>query len=276
MVFSTAPHSDDTLHTLWRYRIGDEHRTPFVVRRNTDRAYGTRDPDLHEDMVAWYDSAIAPAGLYAMSIEGGPVIGLTDNECPCYGGPRIWERQVVYQGWQEGFSNVCLVDIDTLDERNLSWEEYELTGEYILQTWPAFDGEWVVWKDSRNDPAIDPAGNPYNSDIYGMRLPDGPREPLCTHPAVQLRPDVHQGLVAWEDYRNAADPHSTVDLDDNVDIYMLDLETRVEQQVTSLPGRESHPRIWGRRLFFVAEDLIGQDAVFMVDLEEAGLVVPGR
>jgi hypothetical protein len=43
-------------------------------------------------------------------------------------------------------------------------------------------------------------------------------------------------------------------------------------QVTSLPGPERMPRIWGRRLFYVAEDLIGQQAIFMIDLDEAGLL----
>jgi Tol biopolymer transport system component len=57
-----------------------------------------------------------------------------------------------------------------------------------------------------------------------------------------------------------------------LDIYLLDLETRREVQVTSLPGPERMPRIWGRRLFYVAEDLIGQQAIFMIDLDEAGLL----
>lgn len=275
VVYVTSPHSDDVLQSIWHYRIGDAERTALTRRRMTDRGRSTREIDLHEDTAVWYDSAVPMAGLYAMSTSGGPVTSLTPLTCPCYAGPRVWGRQVVYQGWQEGFSNVYLVDIDTLEERNLTYEEYELTGQAILQDFPAFDGEWVVWKDSRNDPSDNPDGDPFNSDIYGTRLPFGPQEPLCLDPSIQTWPDVNQGIAVWADFRNAEDPNDFTDRpDSDVDIYMLDLETRVEQQVTSLPGFEHGPRVWGHRVFFTADDLIGQRAVFMVDLEEAGLVAP--
>jgi beta propeller repeat protein len=144
----------------------------------------------------------------------------------------------------------------------------------MLQDSAALDDTWIVWRDGRNDPSSDPTFHPANSDIFGMQLPDGDSEPLCLDPSDQMFPDIFGNLVVWEDWRNADDPHDINAFGMNVDIYMLDLETRVEQQVTSLPGPERNPRIWGHRVFFVAQDLIGQDAVFMVDLEEAGLVAP--
>jgi len=57
-----------------------------------------------------------------------------------------------------------------------------------------------------------------------------------------------------------------------VDSYLMDLATRREVHATDLPGPELEPRIWGHRLFYVAKDLIGQWAIFMVDLDEAGLL----
>ncbi len=108
-----------------------------------------------------------------------------------------------------------------------------------------------------------------------MELPDGPQVPLCTNPANQWRSDVHNGLVVWEDFRNAEDPNDR-DRDQNMDIYLLDLESGIEQQVTDLPGAERAPRILGHRLFFISRDLLDQDAVFMVDLVEAGLIDPER
>jgi len=80
--------------------------------------------------------------------------------------------------------------------------------------------------------------------------------------------------VVWEDWRNAEEPNNGWSRG-NIDVYLLGLESRREVQVTSLPGPERRPRVRGRRVFFVAEDRIGQTAVFMVDLEEAGLLEPG-
>ena len=221
--------------------------------------------DVHGGMVASWDSAIAPLGLYAMSLEGGYVIGLTRNECPCYGLPHLWDREVVFKS-SRGWEDIWIIDIDTLEERNMNDDR--------VQQWdPAFDGQWVVWSDGRNDPCSLPSWDQCNTDIFGMDMPDGEIEPLCDDPATQRHPDVHLGLVAWEDFRNAEDPNDGNRWETaNVDIYLLDLETRREVQVTNLPGPEIAPRIWGRRLFFVARDLIDQWAIFMVDLDEAGLL----
>jgi Tol biopolymer transport system component len=174
---------------------------------------------------------------------------------------------VVFEGWQTGSRDIWMTNIDTL-------EQEDLVDHPAAQFDPAFDGQWVVWTDGRNDPSPSPYDHRVNPDIYGMEMATRTEEPLCDHPAVQLHPDVHDGLVVWEDFRNAEDPNNGWDSRANIDIYLLDLETRREVQVTNLPGPERGPRVWGRRVFFVAEDLIGQTAVFMVDLDEAGLLAP--
>jgi hypothetical protein len=266
-VFSTSLFSSSREWTLWRYDIGDLERYPLVQRRMSERSRPMMDIDVSENSVAWYDSAIAMAGLYAMNLEGGEVTSLTDEHCVCYADSALHGRQVVYQGWQTGFRDIWVVDIDTLDERNLNESG-------APQFDPAFDGRWVVWADGRNDPSADPVLMRVNPDLYGMELPDGPEEELCVHPAIQTYPDVQDGLVVWEDFRNSADPNDYEAFDANIDIYLLDLESRMELQVTSLPGKERRPRLQDRRLFFVAPDLIGQQSIFMVDLVEAGLVAP--
>ena len=267
IIFSSRLFSDisDTPEiTLWRYKIGDSYRYPLVTRRMTDYTAPLINIDVHQDMVSWWDSAIDPLGLYAMSLDGGEVIGLTRNECPCYGAPQLWGREVVYESTRS-WHDIWVVNIDTLEERDLNNDRVE-------QWTPAFDGRWVVWSDGRNDPCPLPSWDLCNTDIYGMAMPDGEIEPLCDHPAVQTHPDVHLGFVAWEDFRNAEDPNDGNARDANIDIYLLDLDTRREVQVTNLPGPERMPRIWDHRLFYVAEDLIGQQAIFMIDLDEAGLL----
>jgi hypothetical protein len=60
------------------------------------------------------------------------------------------------------------------------------------------------------------------------------------------------------------------------EVYQFDLETMAESQLTCLPGPETLPRIHDRRVFFIAPDLIGQDSLFMIDLDEAGALGGSR
>lgn len=268
MAYATTPWAgDQTTLTLWRYEVGDSARYPIVNRTMTARARTMDWFDVSGDTVAWRDSAIDPAGLYAMNLYEGDVINLTHRRCLCYGDPLLEGRQVVYDGWQAGSRDIWLVNVDTLEEENI-------VDHPAAQFDSAFDGEWVVWTDGRNDPSYDPYGERVNPDIYGMSLETREVEPLCDHPATQLFPDVRDGLVVWRDWRNAEDPNDAWTMGSNTDIYLLDLETRREVQVTSLPGTEQGASVWGRRVFFVTRDLTGQGAVFMVDLEEAGLLEP--
>ena len=267
LAYSTRPREgrDWNTWTLWRYRIGEPERHPLVRRTMTEFARPMDWFDVSGDTVAWYDSAVYPAGLHAMSLLGGEVTSLTRERCVCYGPPELAGRQVVYEGWQSRSRDIWLVDIDTL-------EEERLVDDPLPQFDPAFDGQWVVWADGRNDPSFDPYGRRVNPDIYGMDLATRVEEPLCDHPAVQLFPDVRDGLVVWKDLRNAADPNDAWASGADADIYALELATRRELQVTSLPGAEWGPRVLGRRVFFIARDLVGQWAIFVVDLDEAGLL----
>ena len=255
----------DHEQTVWLYYVGDSYRTPLVRRVSTAEGRGLGYIRIHRDMIAWYDSHIPEAGLYVMNLHGGEITDLTPSHCNCYGIPNLWGRQVVYEDF-EFFSDIFLVNIDDLEHRNLNND--------LVEQWdPSFDGQWVVWTDGHNDPCSLPSWDLCNPDIFGMEMPDGEIEPLCDDPAAQTHPDVHLGLVAWEDFRNAEDPNDGNRWDTaNVDIYLLDLETRREVQVTNLPGPELSPHIWGHRLFYVARDLIDQWAIFMVDLDEAGLL----
>lgn len=269
LVYATGAWDDDPEMTLWQYRIGDSLRHPLVNRTMTNLSRSIDGIDISGGLMAWYDSAIDPAGLYVMSLYGGEVSNLTNRRCVCYGDPSLVGSQVVYDGWQTGNRDIWLVNVDTL-------EEEQIVDHPAPQFDSAFDGRWVVWTDGRNDPSADPYGRRVNPDIYGMNLETREVEVLCDHPATQLHPDVRDGLVAWGDWRNAEDPNDAWVYGANVDIYLLDLATRREVQVTSRSVAEGPPRIWGRKVFFGARDATNQGAVFVVDLDEAGLLEPAE
>jgi len=223
--------------------------------------------DIYGDLMAWYDSAIASAGLYAMNLSGGEVIDLVTNHCVCYGDPELHGRLVVYEGWVGYSRDIWMVNVDTLVQERL----VEHPGP---QFDPAFDGQWVVWADGRNDPSSDAYGSRVNADIYGLDMETRTIRPICNDPSVQLFPDVRDGFVVWMDWRNAAEPNNWQDFDANTDVYLFELSTGREIRVTSDAVDAALPRVWQRRVFFVGTDLTGQTAIFVVDLDEAGLLDP--
>lgn len=67
----------------------------------------------------------------------------------------------------------------------------------------------------------------------------GAETPVCTDPADQGNAVVSENVVAWEDSRNG-----------NRDIYMKDLETGIETQVSSSGTDETNPDIDGGRIVY--------------------------
>jgi len=130
-----------------------------------------------------------------------------------------------------------------------------------------------VWVDNRNS-----AGSHIlwgNSDIYLHDLQIHKTTAITTHAAQQNHPDVGGDKVVWEDWRNNPGTITPKYGNDykNSEIYLKDLKTNKEHQITSFPnsgnrGRESRPRLAGDRVFF---RMIGTSnrAVFMIDLKQA-------
>lgn len=96
-------------------------------------------------------------------------------------------------------------------------------------------------------------------------------EIIYKHPARQDRPDVSGSLVVWQDWRHnpgGIAPRDGVNMS-NSDIYLYDIKTGKETQLTCGVGFESAPRIDGRRVTFIGVlPGIGGGQIFMIDLDQ--------
>lgn len=126
-------------------------------------------------------------------------------------------------------------------------------------------GERIVWVDHRND-----AGgylNQRNSDIYYHDLTLGETYEVSIDLALQDEPDIDGDIVVWEDWRNNPNPVPVLSTEfHNSDIYMKDLSTGVETQLTDFASMEAFPRVHGNRVFFRMDDGNGEASVFMIEL----------
>jgi TolB protein len=87
---------------------------------------------------------------------------------------------------------------------------------------------------------------------------EGIEIPICTNPAGQYSPAIYGNRIVWMDYRNANG-------DDNHDIYMYDLSTQKETQITENPASQGSPSIWENRIVWV-DFRNGNADIYMYDL----------
>jgi hypothetical protein len=111
------------------------------------------------------------------------------------------------------------------------------------------DGRRVVWTDGRakqaaNEPAVANAND--NTDIYYAHLSDFAHAEVVTAPGRQWDAQVAGSIVAWSDCRAARDAEDW----NACDIYMRNLDTRVETRITSARGEQRRPHTDGKYIVY--------------------------
>ena len=171
--------------------------------------------------------------------------------------PRIHNQRVAFQ---EGYLGHTHVGIYSIEEDRLIWQMEDPWDSYS----PDIHGDIVVWGDTRAGGRIE---DPTHGNIYMVDLSTGIESPVCEHPASQPGgPTVWGTKVAWEDLRNDPVAPNSPTMATEVDIYVMDLETGIEQQVSAMPGWEYFPKLHNDRVYYLAPDESGIVNVFEVTL----------
>jgi beta propeller repeat protein len=87
---------------------------------------------------------------------------------------------------------------------------------------------------------------------------------------LQLYPDIEGDRIVWQDSRDCFQPNNTADWS-AVHIWMYDLSTGQEHQITSQTGSQTEARIDSDRVFFLAGHPDGYYAIYLQDLAALGL-----
>jgi beta propeller repeat protein len=117
----------------------------------------------------------------------------------------------------------------------------QITFDTSNQVNPQIYKNIIVWEDSRNEDGDGLNGD--NTDIYGYDLLTNKEFPICTNGSAQKHPKISGDKVVWEDWRN--DPDDDVGGNYfNCDIYLYDLTTKEEKQITTDPSDQYHPDIF--------------------------------
>ncbi|WP_232308493.1 PKD domain-containing protein [Methanosarcina lacustris] len=129
---------------------------------------------------------------------------------------------------------------------------------------PDIDGDRIVWQDSRNGGSgysWDPTGN---WDIYMYDLSTSTETQITTNESCQTNPAIYGDKIVWQDSRNGGSGDYW-DPTGNWDIYMYDISTSTETQITTNESCQTNPAIYGDKIVW-QDDRNGNRDIYMYDL----------
>jgi hypothetical protein len=211
-------------YTIQSYNLSSGQRRTLVETPNRIQSV-----DVWGNRLLWLQEVAGTDRSEILSrdlVSGQDVIVAAGSEY--VRGPRLWNdvavwEQAVYPGAQRDVRGYRFSTAESFAIAANPWDEFE----------PVVSGRDVVWTDDRQ-------GTPGSTDIYaaGLGALDAPF-PVCTADGAQEAPDVWDGLVVWQDGRDAGNLSGS-------DVYGYDLDRGQEFAVTRHIGAQGTPAIFER------------------------------
>lgn len=145
--------------------------------------------------------------------------------------PAIYGNNIVWQDDRNGNWDIYIYNLSTHQEIH--------TTNKSNQTNPAIYGDKVVWQDDRNG----------GSDIYLQDLTTK-KQTRVTTSGKAYNPRINGNRIVWQDKRNGQD---------NWDIYMYDISSGKETQITTNESNQTNPDIFGDRIVWFDDRNIGKN-----------------
>jgi beta propeller repeat protein len=140
----------------------------------------------------------------------------------------IYEDKIVWAEYKDGNFGIYMHDLST-------GIETQLTSSTKQQRHPSIYEDKIVWSDNRNDGV-----NEFNVDVFMHDLSTGQELQITNHEEPQAKPKIYGDKIIWDDYRNYLPfPGCNPETEPrgckvaNVDVYMYELSTGQETQLTT-------------------------------------------
>ena len=271
VVFRATKYAEVTISELFLIDIltGDWQRH-LTNESPPNPFYSYRQLGLQGNIVAFFrkddDGANGQAFYYSLVDNSMTTISSPDKEL---WGMTISGDYVVWTDNQWGSADGPNADIYA--HRISAGVTWNLSDDPAGQFAPRIDGTKVVWTDLRHSGgSYTEQGTWDHADIFMYDFTAEQLTEITNQDWLQLYPDIEGDRIVWQDSRDCFQPNNTYDWS-NIHIWMYDLSTGQEHQITDLPGAQSEARIDGDRVFFLAAHPDGYYAIFMQDLAALGL-----
>jgi beta propeller repeat protein len=195
--------------------------------------------------------------------------------------PSIWRELVVWEDYRNYNADIYMYNFSNGEERRITVDPGD-------QLNPVIQGKWIIWEDYRYG----------DSDIYGYNLENNSEFPVYSDFGDQISPSLSGDRVTWFSQEFYGGPTSVVycDLNDmiphiisengknpsidgdlivwednrngetNTDIYLFNISSGEEQQLTTDPSNQRFPQIFGHMVVY--EDYRGDHTqIWAYDLD---------
>jgi len=154
--------------------------------------------------------------------------------------PAIYDNTIVWQDDRNGNWDIYIFDLSTKEQIH--------TTNTLNQVSPDIYEKKVVWEDERNG----------GHDIYLQDLATKKQTRITTN-GKAYRPKIYDNKIVWTDGRNGGSLDGSSQLVGNWDIYMYDLSTSKEYQITTNNSTQVDPDIYKDRIVWRDERNMGDN-----------------
>ncbi len=179
-------------------------------------------PAISGDYIVWQDNRNGNDDIYLYNIITGEESRIT-TDLENQWNPKIYRDIIVWQDFRSGFGtpSIYAYNITT------GGPELQVSDGSSSQTVPIIFGNRIVWSDDRSG----------ISQIFLNGTTPGSELPLSSNTGSQYNPAIYGNLVVWYDDRSGT----------NQDIYLYDMSSLSETQVTDESHDQSNPALYGVR-----------------------------
>jgi beta propeller repeat protein len=210
---------------IYMYNLSTKNQTRITT---SGKAYN---PKIYGDRIVWEDYRNDNAqdwsnpDIYMYDLSTSKETQITTDKSN-QDSPAIYGNKIVWDDDSNGNYDIYVYDISTS-------KKTQITANESNQAFPAIYGDRIVWQDMSNG----------NTDIYMYNLSTSKETQITTDKSNQDSPAIYRDKIVWQDERNEESNISDGDWH-NIDIYMYDLSTSTETQVTTNGSIQWDPAIY--------------------------------
>ncbi len=244
----------DMIDGIWQHMLSKEQSMASVTF--------FRYPSFDNDTIAYLqqaeDGKDDQVKLYNMVSKVESTISNTNSKRSIF--------RTRHEGDYVVWEDVTLIPTDIYAYQISTGQTWNLSNHERDQLSPRIDNGRVVWLDYRNGGG-GYWGSQENADVYLYDLAEEKLVRITDKPWIQAYPDISGDRIVWQDNRANKDPNDKYDFS-NVDIWMYDMSSGKEYQITDHDGAETYPQIIGDKVFYYHRPPgENYNAIFMQDLK---------
>jgi beta propeller repeat protein len=161
--------------------------------------------------------------------------GTMPGDLVIYGDKIVWADYFVNP-------NIYLYDLPTSKQTQITTSGAAAS--------PAIYGDKIFWMDSRKDGKGINMESPGNWNIYMYNISTSEENQLFSNESIKMFPAIYEDKIVWMDSHNGGSGNYW-NLSGNWDIYMYNLSTRKETQITTDETLQMYPAIYGNIIVWI-------------------------